>query len=195
MCGETHIPRDMCAGNTLPGETYITVTTPKTEQETEPFPGDSILIVQGQSKPIVVTLELNSKSVDMEVDTGAAVSLMSEATQKKLFPQAKLQKTTLRLQTYTAETLSVLGTLEVLVNYGNYTGKHTLVVVDGNGPTLFGRDWLIDIRLDWTSLGVANVKQQPLTLQGLLTTYSDVFNEELGTLTGFKVKLIKSKAE
>ena len=72
----------------------------------------------------MVTLELNNKSVDMEVDTGAAVSLMSEATQKKLFPQAKLQKTTLRLQTYTAETLSVLGTLEVLVNYGNYTGKH-----------------------------------------------------------------------
>ena len=26
MCGETSIPRDMCAGNTLPGETYITVT-------------------------------------------------------------------------------------------------------------------------------------------------------------------------
>ena len=26
MCGETRIPRDMCAGNTLPGETYITVT-------------------------------------------------------------------------------------------------------------------------------------------------------------------------
>ena len=26
MCGETRIPRDMCVGNTLPGETYITVT-------------------------------------------------------------------------------------------------------------------------------------------------------------------------
>ena len=35
-------------------------------------------MVQGQSKPIVVTLELNGKSVDIEVDTGAAVSLMSE---------------------------------------------------------------------------------------------------------------------
>ena len=23
MCGETHIPWDMCAGNTLPGETYV----------------------------------------------------------------------------------------------------------------------------------------------------------------------------
>ena len=30
MCGETRIPRDMCAGNTLPGETYITVTLEST---------------------------------------------------------------------------------------------------------------------------------------------------------------------
>ena len=27
MCGETRIPRDMCAGNTIPGKTHITVTT------------------------------------------------------------------------------------------------------------------------------------------------------------------------
>ena len=26
MCGETRIPRDMCAGNTIPGETRIPVT-------------------------------------------------------------------------------------------------------------------------------------------------------------------------
>ena len=125
----------------------------------------------------------------MEVDTGAAVSLMSETTQKKLFSQAKLQKMTMKLQTYTAEALSVLGTLEVQVEYGNYVGKHNLVVVSGNDPTLFGRDWLMDIKLDWSSLGVANVLQKPLTLKGLLTTYSDVFKEELGTLSSFKVKL------
>ena len=136
-----------------------------------------------------MTLELNGKSMDMEVDTGAAVSLMSQTTQKKLFSHAKLQKTTMKLQTYTAESLSVLGTLEVQVRYGNYLGKHTLFIVSGNGPTLFGRDWLMDIRLDWSSLGVANVQQKPLTLKGLLTTYLDVFKEELGTLSGFKVKL------
>ena len=88
---------------------------------------------------------------------------MSETTQKKLFPQAKLQKTTMKLQTYTAEALSVLGTIEVQVKYGKYVGKHNLFVVNGNGPTLFGRDWLMDITLDWSSLGVANVQQKPLT--------------------------------
>ena len=31
MCWETHIPRDMCAGNTHPWETCITVTPVQTE--------------------------------------------------------------------------------------------------------------------------------------------------------------------
>ena len=26
VCGDTHIPRDACAGHTLPGETRITMT-------------------------------------------------------------------------------------------------------------------------------------------------------------------------
>ena len=45
----------------------------------------------------------------MEVDTGAAVTLISQATQKDLFPQAVLQKSTLTLHTYTAEPLGVVG--------------------------------------------------------------------------------------
>jgi len=156
----------------------------------KPFPDDAILKVQGHStRPITVTLELNGKSVVMEVDTGAAVSLMSEATQKKVFPDAQLQKTSVKLHTYTEESLSVIGTMEVQVRYANYVGQHTLVVVSGNGPTLFGRDWLMHIRLDWPSLCVANVQSNYLTLKNLLTTYSDVFKEELGTLSGFEVKL------
>ena len=39
------------------------------------------------------------------------------------------------------------------------------------------------IRLDWSSLCVANVQTQPLTLKNVLTTYSDVFKKELGTLS------------
>ena len=51
----------------------------------------------------------------MEVDTGAAVTFISGKTQKKLFPRANLSKATVQLQMYTAETLQVLGTVEVQV--------------------------------------------------------------------------------
>ena len=73
-------------------------------EEFEHFPDDAILKVQGDStRPIVVTLELNGKSAVMEVDNRVAITLMSETTHKKLFPDTQLQKTTMKLHTYTAE--------------------------------------------------------------------------------------------
>ena len=95
----------------------------------------------------------------------------------------------MKLQTYTAELLTILGTMEVQVKYGNYVGKHVLYVVDGNGPTLLEQDWLMTIKLDWHNLGVATVQTTSLTSKSLLDKYSDVFKKELGTLKGFKAKL------
>ena len=149
--------------------------------ETDIFPELSILTVgDHNNKPITVQMELNGQQVLMEVDTGAAVSLMSVTTQKRLFPRAKLMKSTTQLQTYSAEALSVSGTIQVKVRYGSYVGTHTLYVVNGQGPTLLGHEWLMNIRLDWHSLGVATVhsKQPPLT--SVLDKYGDVFAKELG---------------
>ena len=89
-------------------------------EEFEHFPDDAILKFQEHStRPIVVTLELNGKSVVMEVDNRVAVTLMSETTHKKLFPDAQLQKTTVKFHTYSAE----LESLEVQVRYANCIGK------------------------------------------------------------------------
>ena len=54
----------------------------------------------------------------MEVDTGAAVSLISEATMKKLLPKVKVQPSNMTLKTYTKEHMKVLGKIEVNVEYG-----------------------------------------------------------------------------
>ena len=49
---------------------------------------------------------------------------------------------------------------------------------------MFGRDWLMKIRLDWKNLvmRVTNIQSKPLCLQAVLDKYSDVFRNELGTL-------------
>ena len=54
----------------------------------------------------------------MEVDTGAAVSLVSEATRKQFFSSA-IHPTRLQLKTYTSEKIEVLGHLQVRVQYGD----------------------------------------------------------------------------
>ena len=44
----------------------------------------------GKVKPFKVVLQLDGKPVTMEIDTGATVSVISEKTQKSLFPSAAL---------------------------------------------------------------------------------------------------------
>ena len=78
--------------------------------------------------------------VCMEVDTGAAVSLMAQAIQEKLFPEAILKQSPTRLRTYTGESMKVIGELPVTATYGNESKRLTLYIVPGNGPTLLGRE-------------------------------------------------------
>ena len=85
-----------------------------------------------------VVVNLNRKPVTMEIDTGAAVSIMSNKTKKALFPSEVLDKPTLNLRTFTSEPILVLGQLTVEVRYGAYVGTHLLYVVKGSGPTLLG---------------------------------------------------------
>lgn len=51
-----------------------------------------------------------------------------------------------------AKEMPVLGQLTVNVRYGDYSGSHTLYIVEGNGLCLLGRDWLQYIRLDWANI-------------------------------------------
>lgn len=62
---------------------------------------------------------VNIRKLKMELDTGAAVSIISDATRKALFPDKKLHKSEGVLKTYTDEPMQVLGNLNVRVKYGS----------------------------------------------------------------------------
>ena len=76
-----------------------------------------------------------------------------------------------------------------------YEGKKknlNALIVAGNGPNLLGRDWLEQIRLDWSiifHMHMASEINPPSALQSVLAKYPDVFMEGLGTLKGVKVKI------
>ena len=58
---------------------------------------------QHKASPIMVNVQINGVSVSMELDTGAAVSVMLQQQQKKLFPTIQLQPSKVILHTYTAQ--------------------------------------------------------------------------------------------
>ena len=140
------------------------------------------------SEPIMVSVWLNGQKLEMEVDTGAAFSVISEATRQAVFPNQTLHPSNLVLKTYTDECMKVKGTLNMRVTYGDQKQKLVLVVVEGNGPSLLGRNWLKYLRLDWNNIfSVRTAKMKPL--HALLQYHQILFSKELGEIHPFTASL------
>lgn len=74
-----------------------------------------------KSKPYVITLEVERQQLKMEIDTGASLSLVSEDTREKLWPNKRLLPTTAKLRTYSGQELSIKGTLKVKVRHNSWS--------------------------------------------------------------------------
>ena len=144
----------------------------------------------GASRPYHVDLLVDDQPLHMELDTGAAVSIISESQQRAVFPSATLEKSDMLLKTYTGECMSVVGEMHVDVQYSEQRKPLTLIVVEGDGPPLLGRNWLEHLTLDWKSIGsVSSNKETARALEELLSSHSAVFRDELGTVQPFRAKL------
>ena len=134
-------------------------------------------------------MEINGKILNMEVDTGAAVSIISLTMWQKLFSEVPLKPASLRLQTYTGEPIRVEGELITPVKYGSQTKELGLIVVQGDGLSLFGRNWLDHFQLDWRTIGLAMLDGGQAKVDVLLRRYKEVFTPGLGTMKHFEAKL------
>ena len=120
--------------------------------------------------PITVTVTANEVPLNMEVDTGASASIISQKTYQSLWikKQApKLSPTKVKLRTYTGQSLKLIGAITVDVEHNSENERLQLLVVEGEGPTLLGRDWLNKLIVDWK--GIHQVKSVAnLTLNDVL---------------------------
>jgi hypothetical protein len=96
-------------------------------------------------KPLILAAKLSGETINMELDTGASRSLMSSADYYSLWPNVisrpKLHNSEARLRAYGGTQLEVLGEIEVEMHLKDYDCKLAkLVVIDGEGPCLLGRD-------------------------------------------------------
>ena len=143
-------------------------------------------------KPVTLRVLLNDSPLEMEVDTGAAASVISEKTYWALWPKQRrplLQDTSILLRTYTGEQLKVKGQVSVAVCYGGTTMSLNLLVVAGSGPSLMGRDWLYKLK---PNLGIFHTSihvGMDNHIQKLLSRHSELFKDELGLVKGVTVKL------
>ena len=139
-----------------------------------------------------MTLQVNGVNLPMEIDTGAAVSILSEATYKSKWSASSrppLAYSNIVLRTYSGHKLHMLGKVGVNVSFQGKTAKLDLIVVSNEGPTLLGRDWLVALGMDINS-NIHNVHSiHSSSLQTILDKHSPLFSEDLGKLKGVTVKL------
>ena len=106
-----------------------------------------VLQARNRVPPLQVVMEIDSHQLLMEVDTGVAYSLISDTTFKEFWPDRRLEKSDVRLCTYSAEPIEVLGSLTVTVKYLNQESEEPPLMVKGTGPTLLVEE-LVGAHLD-----------------------------------------------
>ncbi|XP_058872250.1 uncharacterized protein K02A2.6-like [Acipenser ruthenus] len=136
-------------------------------------------------EPIYVTVKAQGEELQMEVDTGASFTVISESTYRGTWHGKQLpplSKSAIKLRTYTGEEIKVIGIIAVEVQYNQQSCTLPILIVFGNGPSLLGRNWLKKLKLDWSNL----YHMGTTSVQDILNRYAVVFRDELGTLRGTK---------
>ena len=162
-------------------ETSDPPTTSNVMEHTYP-----LFTLPGKVEPIVITVNVNGTDILMEVDTGASLSIISEQTFRAIAsPTDRLQSTSITLTTYSGDNFHIMGTYDVQVGYKCQSQTLPLVVVQGHGPSLLGRNWLEKIKIDWNC--IYSVQEQ--SLSPLINKYNSLFSNSLGLLQDATAKL------
>ena len=169
-----------------PQTKYVTAEANSEPEDDEQLP--LYTVGGGTTPPIKVPMEINDKPVYMELDTGAAMTIMSETQFKELLPGVELRESNVLLKTYSGERLPVKGESVVRVQHNGQSQELVLTIVAGQGPSLLGRDWLKHLRLDWKEVHALS-KHEEGSLEYLLDKYAELFSEELGTIKTFCAEL------
>lgn len=140
------------------------------------------------SSPILLKLKLNGHDSIMELDTGAACTIITLDTFMKIkSSDLELAPTNKKLFDFSGNSIKAHGEIEIPVEYQEQRKTLKCVVVDGQN-NLFGRDWLKEIKLNWNKIMHMTSKVNDWSVK-----YPDVFTDNLGKYNGPKISIIKNQ--
>ena len=107
----------------------------------------------------MVQVVINGAPLQMKVDTGTSISPIAKSTYLNLCEVPPNLQLTTRLWTYSGQQLTILGALEVVMEYGEQKITHSLLVVEGAGPS---RSFAVQHMSSGITLGDPLSKHEPL---------------------------------
>ncbi|XP_014675469.1 PREDICTED: uncharacterized protein K02A2.6-like [Priapulus caudatus] len=146
-------------------------------------------IQEGKRPPVKVHMKIENVGQELQVDTGASVSVMPARMYREEYAQIPLQKCNVKLTAYGGRALKVLGQMMVKVEYQKTECTLPLVVVDSEGPLLLGRNWLAHIKLNWAQIFMVQGTCESKSVEEVVKQHAKLFESELGTVKGFKADI------
>ena len=125
----------------------------------------------------------------MVLDTGSAVLVVSKGVYQEYLRHVPLKDTSLKLRTYTGEPVEPTGFCNVTVQYKGQSKELPIYVMENDGPTLFGRDWLESIRLEWPLLQLGTSTTVSVLEEVLSKHALTVFFEGLGRVKSVQARI------
>ena len=162
---------------------YLSESAPPVQQQQYAlFP-----VTSTGANPYRITMRLNGMPVSLDVDTGAALTVVNPLIYERLMEHSERESQTYQLlpsgkllRSYTGHTIPVLGTVQVEARYGNKVLVLPVYIVTGGGPNLLGRDWVSHFDVD---LSLSQAITCDRRLDSILETHSTVFTNGIRLCT------------
>ncbi|XP_045463872.1 uncharacterized protein K02A2.6-like [Harmonia axyridis] len=141
-----------------------------------------------------ISLLVNENLINMELDSGASISVVPESCFNNYFKESKLKSTNIRLKCYDGTEIVPEGEFHTTINYKGQVFEFCrfLVVKKGSVP-LLGRDLIkrLNIKIDLADprYPTINSLKGKDDLKILLSRFKELFKDELGTYRHEKIEL------
>ena len=110
-----------------PNKVYMNIN----EVEEDPI-SQLYMLPSSKTKPLKTVVNIDGKEVEMEIDTGESVPVVTHTEYKRLWsPKSRppLHVARIKLKTYTGEMIKIYGPFELVMNHEGEEGRLLLVII------------------------------------------------------------------
>jgi hypothetical protein len=139
----------------------------------------------------MISANVENVSIEMEIDSGASISILPEEIVKEKLPHININPTILKLRTYDGSIIKPTGEIGVKLKYGERELCSKLLVVKKGHRALVGRDLMK--KLGITIMDISKIEVESTNknnkLELLINEFEELFVEKIGKYKYEKVTL------
>lgn len=142
-----------------------------------------------QGEPMYEHVLVNKINIKFELDSGSAVTVISDDIYFKYFVNVPLKSSTKILQSYNGSYINSLGVITLLFTYKSKSKLLDVFVVKGGGPPLLGRDFLSSFNLQICPVMKCDSNTIDTEIEKIISNYPKLFSDKLGCCKNVVVSL------